>query len=335
MQAGRLLIAMGYEKVRHYHEGIEGWVAAGGKLESSDADAEVAETASPEAVDNRRRAARQSHRFENRLLDLVENSSTPRLFLIWLAMVVGCGVVYWLDMLVRHQGLLENGRPLSSSLDGLASAIYFSFATATSVGYGDIVPVGAVRFLSVGEAVAALLIFGAVIAKFVSRRQDKLVSEIHVVSFEERLDRVQTNLHTVFRDLQEIDLMSSRPSPPPREMIDLRLESIVMVFVGELRTVHHLLYDPYRTPDEDVLESILASLSHSMQALTSLLKTRPPRARPVSTFDGSLMILVRLSLEICSECVPRAYAPALSGWMDRIHMTAETLADESRTAAAG
>ena len=331
MQAGRLLISMGYEKVRHYHDGIEGWVAAGGKLESSPDIPAISRIASPEPVDNRPRAD-QSLGMENRLLDLIENSSTSRLFLVWLAMVVGCGVIYWLDMLLRHQGLLDNHVPLGSGIDGLASAIYFSFATATSVGYGDIVPVGAVRFLAVGEAVAALLIFGAVIAKFVSRRQDKLVSEIHVISFEERLDRVQTNLHVVFTDLQEIALMSARPSPPPREMLDLRLESVVMVFVGELRTVHHLLYDPYRTPDEDVLEAILASLSHSMQALEAIMKTRQPQMQPVSTFDGSLMILVRLSLEICSECVPRAYAPALSGWMDRIHMTAETLANESKTA---
>jgi rhodanese-related sulfurtransferase len=325
VQAGRLLISVGYEKVRHYHGGIEGWEAAGGPIERSAAPEMPAE---PRGA--RQSKLRRSARMETMLLDLVENSSTMGLFLVWLAMVVGCGFLYWLDMLTLHRGLLDGGAPLSTGLGGLGSAIYFSFATATSVGYGDVVPVGMMRFVSVAEAVMALLIFGAVIAKFVSRRQDKLVGEIHEVSFEERLDRVQTNLHVVFCDLQELALISARPSPPPREMLDLRLESAVMVFVSELRTVHHLLYDPFRIPDEDVLKSILAGLSHSLQALDGILRTRPPQVRKVSAFDGSLTTLTRLALEICSECVPRAYAPALSGWMDRIHTTAESIASDSR-----
>ena len=72
---------------------------------------------------------------------------------------------------------------------GFASALYFSFVTATSIGYGDIVPVGGARVIAVAEAITALLVFGAVVAKFVSHRQEELVSEIHRFTFEERLDR--------------------------------------------------------------------------------------------------------------------------------------------------
>ena len=78
---------------------------------------------------------------------------------------------------------------------------------ATSVGYGDVVPVGATRVLAIAEAVTGLLVFGAVVAKFVSRRQDTIVREIHRVTFEERLDRVQTNLHLVLSELQAIATM--------------------------------------------------------------------------------------------------------------------------------
>ena len=51
--------------------------------------------------------------------------------------------------------------------------------------------------VAVAEAITGLLIFGAVVAKFVSHRQDELMSEIHRVTFEERLDRIETNLHMV------------------------------------------------------------------------------------------------------------------------------------------
>jgi hypothetical protein len=330
VQAGRLLIGMGYTRVRHYRGGIEGWQAAGGELETT--------TQAPVSVAARqaRPASANGHGLpirngiEGWLLDLVENSSTTRLFVIWLLMVIGCGIIYWLDIIVRHRGLTDNGATISGDLHGLLTSIYFSFATATSVGYGDVVPVGAVRFLAVGEAIVALLIFGAVIAKFVSRRQEKLVSEIHQVSFEERLDRVQANLHFVLRDLQEISLSNAQPSPPSRQPLDLRLESTVILFLGELRTVHHLLYHPYRTPDEEVLESILVVVAHSLQALESILRSWPPQARAVSALDGSLATLTKLALEICSDCVPRAYAGGLRNWMDLIHSTADSIASYAR-----
>src|SRR6202043_3180782 len=110
-------------------------------------------------------------------------------------------------------------------------ALYFSFVTATSVGYGDVVPVGVARGIAVAEAVAALLIFGAVVAKFVSRRQDELVREIHRVTFEERLDRVQTNLHLVISELQSIAALCCRPEPRLDQM-GSRYESAVLIFAG-------------------------------------------------------------------------------------------------------
>lgn len=75
---------------------------------------------------------------------------------------------------------------------------------ATPVGYGDLAPVGIARAVGIAEAVAGLLLFGAVVSKFVSRRQEELVREIHRVTFEERLDRAQTSLHLVLSELQAI-----------------------------------------------------------------------------------------------------------------------------------
>src|SRR5258708_32500697 len=112
-----------------------------------------------------------------------------------------------------EHGLVEAGRPVDADLKGFASALYFSFVTATSIGYGDIVPVGMARVVAVAEAITGLLIFGAVVAKFVSHRQDELMSEIHRVTFEERLDRIETNLHIVISELLSITAMSESNAP--------------------------------------------------------------------------------------------------------------------------
>ena len=41
------------------------------------------------------------------------------------------------------------------------TALYFSFVTATSVGYGDVVPMGVIRIVAIAEAITGLLIFGS------------------------------------------------------------------------------------------------------------------------------------------------------------------------------
>jgi hypothetical protein len=83
-------------------------------------------------------------------------------------MILLSGVAYWLGALEGEHGLIEAGSPVVADLKGFTSAIYFSLVTATSVGYGDIVPVGIARVIAVAEAISALLMFGAVVAKFVS-----------------------------------------------------------------------------------------------------------------------------------------------------------------------
>src|SRR5262249_61118335 len=110
-------------------------------------------------------------------------------FQLWLAIVAICGVVYWMLALLPFRALETGGGKVGADAWGLLSALYFSAVTATSVGYGDIVPVGGARLLAIAESIAGLVIFGCVISKFVSRRQEEGVGENHRRAFEERLRR--------------------------------------------------------------------------------------------------------------------------------------------------
>ena len=324
-----LLRRLGYSNLRHYRGGIGDWMERG----------EAVERLAPPLVDvplvpgqdtaarPRERSLDGSHRrqWATAFLDAIDSRPTSQLFLFWLAMVVLCGVAYWLAALLGYHGLVAGRVPIGFTAEGLATAIYFSFVTATSVGYGDVVPVGATRVLAIAEAVTGLLVFGAVVAKFVSRRQDTIVREIHRVTFEERLDRVQTNLHLVLSELQAIATMCDDGTVRP-ERVSVRLESAAMVFAGELRAIHDLLYRPQRAPAEPVLEAILAALAGAFRELSELLACLPTTFVRSTTLDGSLRIMARLADEICGECVPHAYAPALTMWMDRVQEAARRIA---------
>jgi len=91
--------------------------------------------------------------------------------------------------------------------------------------------------------------------------------------------------------------------------------------------VHDLLYRPQQTPDEAVLEAILASLASVFREFNELLRcVHAERAERRLPLQSSLEAMSRLAGEICGDCVPRQYAPALRTWMDQIQQAAREIA---------
>jgi hypothetical protein len=327
MQAVGLLQEMGYANVRHYPGGIGDWIEHGGPVEGSLGDGSAMGSPparAPEGAPQQTPVPPENGR-SWKLLDVLSSSSLGVLFGLWLGIVLGCGVLYWLLALGSAPSLAEGREPVPRTLAGLGTAIYFSFATATSVGYGDVRPLGPTRVLAVIESVAALLIFGCVISKLVSRRQELLIEEIHHITFEDRLGRVRTNLHMVLSELQGISAECD-PATLSTGRILPRVESVAMVFTGELLTVHELLYRPQLVPEEAIFEAILANLAASLREFCDLLD-RFPDARERSPLLRNGLVSIRgRAGEICGNCVPRQYAPGLRVWMDRIHDLAGRLA---------
>src|SRR5207237_8604254 len=166
----------------------------------------------PSELAQRRSTPQLSREGGRWLIELFERHSTADLVALWFGTIVICAVVYWIFSLTAMGGLREGSRNVDQSAGGFLTALYFSFVTATSVGFGDVVPLGPLRGVAIGEAVIGLLIFGAVVSKLVSRRQEQVVSEIHRIAFEDRLERVQTELHLVLTGLTALEQMYKPPA---------------------------------------------------------------------------------------------------------------------------
>ena len=82
------------------------------------------------------------------------------IFLLWVLVMFGFGYLYY---------TLDQNSPVLTTLTGdtptLADSLYFSFVTATTIGYGDIIPVSYGRLLVVIEILLSLLLYGVVISK--------------------------------------------------------------------------------------------------------------------------------------------------------------------------
>ena len=77
------------------------------------------------------------------------------LFVVHVAEVIGFAAAYYL--LSRHPGLGALGMAGPPTFN---VALYFSFETYSSLGYGDVVPAGALRMLAGAEALNGLLLIG-------------------------------------------------------------------------------------------------------------------------------------------------------------------------------
>ena len=322
-----LLRDLGYTHARHYRGGLNDWVQHGHSLEAGSRGERAVELDAPAEAAGVARVQPTSAGSKERLAALVDrlgNRSFTSLLIVWLVTALGCGVTYWAAGFIRQPALLAAGTPVAHDAHGLLTAVYFSFITAASVGYGDVVPIGWVRLVAIGEGITALFVFGLLVSKFVSRRQDQLIEEIHLITFEDRLDRVRTSLHLVLTELQSIVATCQRKDWPRTQLL-VRTQSAAAVFTGQLRTVHDLLYRPLRAPEEEVLEGILAGLASGLQAFTELIAHLPGPADRPESLERSLAAMAHLAREICGECVPRSYAPELKMWMDRVQQLAGAL----------
>lgn len=124
------------------------------------------------------------------MLKLVKEQikKTTNLILIWIAVAVAFGFLYYL-----LPGGLINGRT-GDSINTILESIYFSFITILTTGYGDIVAQGFIRVLTAIEGLIGWILFGVIVYKVVTVKEDMILKEIHNLSNEQYLSRVRNYL---------------------------------------------------------------------------------------------------------------------------------------------
>ena len=135
------------------------------------------------------------------LVFLVEDVSLLKYSMFFVGIVIAFGIVYTCLTPIGH-GIGQNLMPLPETT--LVGGIYFSVVTVSSLGYGDMHPVGISRALAGLEVLMGLTVIGIMIAKVTSQRLSYHVSRLFSSDAEKRLENIASEIDNATNKFEEI-----------------------------------------------------------------------------------------------------------------------------------
>jgi len=150
---------------------------------------------------------------ESKLYHFFDKISFAQIFVIWILIIILFGFLYF--FLTNSSTYLMPTH--SSKATTIVDAIYFSFITATSTGFGDIVPVGFDRIVALVEVILGLTLFAMVTSKLVSIKQESILNEIYDIALTERINRLRSSLYLFRTDLYRLIIQVEDGSIKKRE----------------------------------------------------------------------------------------------------------------------
>lgn len=125
------------------------------------------------------------------------------LFAVWMGMVVGCGLLYFALSYAPGQNSIS-GIATMPPLFRLLNSIYFSTITATTVGFGDLVPHGIAKAFVMVQSILSLFCASIFVAKLVSHRQEVAFKQVHRLSFENVFHQTREGFYISRRDFDAL-----------------------------------------------------------------------------------------------------------------------------------
>ena len=131
---------------------------------------------------------------------LIEDVRLFVYFVLYVSVLLGFGWIYSLLTPYGH-GLARNGQALADAtfLDG----VYFSVVTISSLGYGDLQPIGFSRALACFQVLFGLSWMGIIVAKLTSRRLSHHVQRLFSSDAQKRLEEFTVQFATSAQQISD------------------------------------------------------------------------------------------------------------------------------------
>jgi hypothetical protein len=207
----------------------------------------------------------------NSLNTLIDRLSFFHILLIWTGILIMFGLGYHF-LSGESSNLLYSKSGMR--VENLFDSIYFSFVTATSTGFGDIIPLGYFKLFAIIEVVFGLVLLAFVTSKLVSIKQDVIMNEIYDISFDEKINRIRSSLLLFRMNLGRVISNIESNTIRKREISDIY--NYISSFGDSLKDIRDILE---KDPDDNftkVLDQLSAglvfnSISQSFEKLAELI----------------------------------------------------------------
>lgn len=142
-----------------------------------------------------------SERSQRAFVFLVEEVGMSRYIAFFAGVVIVFGLLYRY-LTPQGDGIGQNSTPLSDVT--FLESIYFSIVTISSLGYGDMHPMGISKLLICIEVLLGLAMIGIMIAKVTSRRLSYHVERLFSFDAQKRLDDIAAKFDASYGDFEKI-----------------------------------------------------------------------------------------------------------------------------------
>jgi len=210
--------------------------------------------------------------------NFLEKLTIKQILIIWVLTSIIFALIYHLFVLFNISTFSYSQATITGDFKGFLNLIYFSFVTFTSTGFGDIVPIGLAKGIAIIEIFLGLLIFGTIVYKLVSVKQDMILEEVYSLSLEEYINRIRSNLYISRANLIRFtEKIKNQKKVNEKDTIDFGLISMtlntnitdVKRVLSRSRSEHKYIKDPA----ESTTALLLTSTSYALTKLIETLKT--------------------------------------------------------------
>ena len=241
----------------------------------------------------------QKRKFSAGTLSLwLDNISFLQILFIWIFMILIFGAVYHFGTSESNYLVTNTGVIVHDVLD----QIYYSFVTVTTTGFGDIVPKGTFKILSIIEVVFGLLLFAIGVSKLISIKQDVLLNEVYELSFIERISSVRSAIILFKQNIDRTTTKVEENTITKRELNQLHL-LYLPAFEYALLEINYLLdkKDSHFTKKVDPVrvELLLNSMMSGFVKISELLDTLHQKKK-IFAFEHGKEIIQR-TFPICDS----------------------------------
>lgn len=174
-----------------------------------------------------------------------------RIFLAWTSIVALFGVIYFLT--TTDSSYLMHS-PSREKVSGLLDHVYFSFVTATTTGFGDIIPTGAFKIIAIFEVVFGLMLLAFVTSKLVSLKQDIILNEVYEISFNEKVNGLRSSLLLFRQNIGRIIDRIESNSIRKREV------SEIYTHISSFEDILNEILDIMGTPERHYFKKVISPL---------------------------------------------------------------------------